>query len=44
MEASLSVEVAMIVLDAVTLYVNSFKVIFLFKIQVVLFQLVAIAR
>jgi len=44
MEASLSVEVAMIVLDAVTLYVNSFKVIFLFKIQVVLFQLIAIAR
>jgi len=27
MEASLSVEVAVIVLDAVTLYVNSFKVI-----------------
>ena len=28
MEANLSVEVAMIVLDTVTLYVNSFKVIF----------------
>ena len=30
MEANLSVEVAMIVLDTVTLYVNSFKVIFPF--------------
>jgi len=29
MEANLSVEVAMIVLDTVTLYVNSFKVILL---------------
>jgi len=29
MEASLSVEVSMIVLDTVTLYVNSFKVILL---------------
>jgi len=27
MEANLSVEVAMIVLDTVTLYVNSFKVV-----------------
>jgi len=34
MEANLSVEVAMIVLDTVTLYVNSFKVIFIFKLSV----------
>jgi len=44
MEASLSVEVAMIVLDAVTLYVNSFKVILLFKIFVVQFLHIVIAR
>ena len=31
MEANLSVEVAMIVLDTVTLYVNSFKVMVLFQ-------------